>query len=164
MISHGPPSARDGFSLVELTVVLLIAAVLTAISVIAVSSVQTRAAARSAAQHFSRDLAQARSWARRTNEAVTITFDERADSLVYTVVGAGGDTLSRRPFRNGGEIRLDSFDLLMAGDTLRFEADGIASLAGAQPPGPYGVARFVAGPVVYFVHFNATGGSVVEAG
>jgi len=143
---------------------MLLIAGLTSIAVVALSSTQSRAAARGAAQHFAADLRQARAFARRSNEAVTITFDETADSLHYLIVGASGDTLVDRRFRSGFDIRLDSFDLRMAGDTLRFGSDGIAALDGAQPAAETATARFVAGAVTYVVRFNATGEGRVEVG
>ena len=143
---------------------MLVVTGLTGFAVVALSSTQSRSAARSAAQHFATDLRQARAFARRTNEAVTVSFDETADSLHYTVVGVSGDTLVDRRFRQGFDIRLDSFDLRMVGDSLRFEADGIADLAGAQPEGPTAEARFVAGNVTYIVRFNSTGEGRVEVG
>ena len=156
--------AASGFTLVELMVVMLLVTGLTSIAVVALSSTQSRSAARAAAQHFATDLRQARAFARRSNEAVTITFDETVDSLHYTVIGESGDTLVDRRFRSGFDVRLDSFDLRMAGDTLRFEADGIASLDGAQPEGSTATARFVAGSVTYVVRFNSTGEGVWEVG
>lgn len=143
---------------------MLLVTALTGIAIVSLSGTQGRAAARSAAQHFATDLRQARAFARRTNQPVTITFDETPDSLHYTVIGAAGDTLADRRFRDGFDIRLQSFDLRMAGDTLRFGADGVASLDGAQPQGPTATARFVAGSVTFQVRFNSTGEGVWELG
>jgi len=154
----------SGFTLVELMIVMLLVTTLTGIAVVSLSGTQGRAAARAAAQHFSTDLRQARAFARRTNQAVTIAFDETTDSLHYTVIGAAGDTLADRRFRRGFDIRLDSFDLGMAGDTLRFGPDGIVPLDDAQPAGPTATARFVAGDVTYLVRFNSTGEGIWERG
>lgn len=163
MIPRRRPSANRGFTLVELTVVMLIAATLLAVTVVSLSSVQSRTAARSAAQHFARDLAQARTWALRTHEAVTVSFDESADSLLYRVISERGDTIVRRAFRADAEIRLSAMDLMMDGDSLRFGSDGVASLSGGGG-GTTATAEFVAGTTLYRVRFNARGTGEVEAG
>jgi prepilin-type N-terminal cleavage/methylation domain-containing protein len=152
-----------GFTLVELTVVLAIGAVLLGVTVVSLTTVQSRTAVRSAAQHFSRDLAQARTWAIRTHEAVTISFDEAADSLLYRVVSEGGGTIVRRSFRRGSEIRLSGMDLMLAGDSLRFESDGVATIPSGGVAAT-ATAEFAAGARVYRVRFNARGTGEVEAG
>lgn len=155
---------RSGFTLIEILVVLVIAAIGTGIAVSSFGLFQARASARGAAQTFSRDLAQARAWARRSNEPVTVNFDETAGALRYTVVGSAGDTIADRRFGAGGEIRLDSIQLGMEGDTLRFGASGIADLSTASPVAPTANALFFAGARSYRVRFNASGSSVVEPG
>lgn len=156
--------ARAGFTLIELTIVMLLVAGVMTMAVASLGSIRGRSAARGAAQHFATDLRQARAFARRSNEPVTITFDETADALRYIVVGASGDTLVDRRFQSESDIRLDSFDLQTPGNTLRFEADGIASLDAVELSAPTATARFVAGGVTYVVRFNATGEGRVEAG
>jgi len=160
--SRRPTSS--GFTLVELLVVMLLVASLTAVAAWSLSSTGGRSAARAAAQQFATDLRQARAFARRTNEAVTIRFDETPDSLRYTVIGASGDTLADRRFRPGFDVRLDAFDLQMAGDSLRFGADGLASLGGALPAGPTASASFVAGSATWRVRFNSSGEGRAETG
>ena len=144
---------RRGFTLVELVVVLTIAGVSLGISVYFFSSFLSQSASRRAAQVFSRDLAQARAFATRSREAVTVRFFE--DSLVYRVDSEGGRELIRRAFESGEEIPLTSLDLELAGDTLHFNAQGLANVPGL------GTAAFVAGSNTYEVRFNGTGSSRV---
>jgi len=112
-----------------------------------------RASARSAAQLFSRDLAQARAFASRSREPVTIYF--REDSLAYRLEAEAGRVLVRRRFQGGDEIALTELDLELAGDSVRFDGRGLAELPGV------GTAVFVAGGDSYAVRFNAAGASRV---
>jgi prepilin-type N-terminal cleavage/methylation domain-containing protein len=145
----------QGFTILEITVVLAIAAVMLGISGLYMTGYLTRSSARRAAQVFSRDLAQARSFATRSREGVTIRFVE--DSLSYRVESDGGRLLAWRRFQPQDEVTLSELDLELDGDTLRFDPRGLASLPGL------GAAVFSAGANRYEVRFNGTGTSRVEA-
>lgn len=145
---------RKGFTLIEVTVVLVIAAVALGISGMFFTGFLSRNSARRAAQIFSRDLAQARSFSTRSREAVTVYF--REDSLSYRVESEGGRLLVRRQFQPEDELSLSLVDLELDGDTLRFDGRGLAEL-----PGAVGTAAFGAGADVYEVRFNGTGTSRV---
>lgn len=152
--NHSP----DGFTLVELTVVVLIAGIILAMTAVAFSSYAQRAAARGAAQTFSADLRLARNYALRAREAVRIEFVE--DSSSYRVVVTSGDTLSARYFRSDrGDFRIDSLRLQVTGDTLHFDADG--ELDSSVLSSGTATALFSAGGTTYQVQFNATGASAI---
>lgn len=148
-------SGRTGFTLVELTVVLVIVGLMLSMAGFFLTAYLGRASSRRAAQLFSRDLAQARAFAARSREPVTVRFHE--DSLAYTVEARSGRTLARRRFQPQDEISLSALDLELSGDTLHFDGRGLADLPGL------GAAAFTAGVDVYEVRFNGTGTSRVVA-
>lgn len=149
-----PSMRRSGFTLIELTVVLMIVAVTLGVGGLYLTGFLGKASARRAAQIFSRDLAQARSFASRGREPVTVTFDE--DSLLYRVRSEGGRTLATRWFGPGQDVVLSQLDLELDGDTLHFNAQGLSVL-----PSGIGAAAFIAGEETYEVRFNGTGRSRV---
>lgn len=151
------PAARTGtgpagFSLVEITIVLVIGAVMLTLAASTFSSYQSRSSARRAAQVFSRDLTLARSSARRTREPVVVRFYE--SSLWYTVTTGSGRELARRRFGGGGDLRLSAIDLEITGDSVAFDESGVAELDSAT-----GIASFTAGTTAWEVEFNALGAS-----
>lgn len=119
---------------------------------------QRRNAAHRAAQFFAMDLSLARTSAVRSREAVIVAFDE-AD-LGYLIRLESGDTLVSRAFGSTGDIRLDSLDLQLSGDSLVFDSRGVGDLSGAGSS--VGVARFVAGATAYDVSFNGMGAGKVN--
>lgn len=145
--------AGRGFTLIEITVMLVVVAVSLGTAGFFLTGFLGRASARSAAQLFSRDLAQARAFATRSREPVTVRFQE--DSLAYRVESLGGRVLVRRRFQDGDEISLSGVDLQTPGDSVHFSARGLAELPGL------GTAAFSAGAEVYEVRFNGTGTSRV---
>ena len=148
---------RRGMTLVEILVVMTLA-LLTLTGALAVfSEYSGRTTAHRAAQVFARDLALARSSAVRSREWAVVQFDEAA--LSYTVRTAAGDEVVRRAFGDSSEVKLDSIDLQIVGDSVGFDGKGIADLSGAG--GPLGFARFAAGGFVYQVSFNGMGASRV---
>jgi prepilin-type N-terminal cleavage/methylation domain-containing protein len=146
---------REGFTLLELVVVVAIAAILLSLAVGAFSGYNERSAARRAAQVFARDLALARSMAVRGREAVVIRFYE--GSQWYEVTTASGRQLARRRFGPDGDVNLSAVDLDLAGDSLKFSNRGVGDLAGDS----IGTATFTAGPTGYQVNFNSMGVSKV---
>lgn len=145
--------AGRGFTLIEITVMLVVVAVSLGTAGFFLSGFLGRASARSAAQLFSRDLSQARAFATRSREPVTVYFLE--DSLAYRVQSEGGRVLVQRHFREGGDIALSGLDLELTGDSVHFSARGLADVPGL------GTAAFIAGSDVYEVRFNGTGASRV---
>ena len=120
-----------------------------------------RSSARLAAQVFARDLTLARSAAVRAKESVVIRFYEA--SRWYQVVALSSETeLVRRRFGVNADVDLSDIDLMFRGDTLLFDARGVADMSNQQVPGPLGQASFEAGATRYTVSFNSLGASKVE--
>lgn len=145
----------NGFTLIELTVVLVLVSVVLALAAFNFSGYQSRTAARSGAQLFARDLTLARSAARRGREGVVVRFHE--GSRWYTVTTDTGRELVRRRFGAGRDVVLSEIDLDLPGDSLVFDGRGVAGLHGAT----LGSAAFTAGNVEWEVSFNAMGASKV---
>ena len=122
------------------------------------SAYQTRTAAQRAAQVFALDIGLARTMAVRSRETVIIDFDE--SQVSYLVRSESGDTIVKRGFSQTDEIRLDSINLQLTGDSLLFNSRGVGDLSGASSS--LGVARFVAGDTGYEVSFNGMGASKVD--
>ncbi len=157
MKEHAFPPRPTGFSLIEITIVLVIAAVLLSIGTIVFSGYNERIAAQRAAQVFSRDLILARGTAIRGRERVAIRFYESAK--YYLVATASGRELARRRFGTGAEFTLSAVDLAVPGDTLSFSSRGFANFAALGAA--IGTATFKAGNVSYQVQFNGMGTSKV---
>ena len=147
---------RGGFTLLEMTIVLIIGGVLMGMAALTFGDVNTKGSARRAAQVFSRDLALARSMAARSREKVVIRFKETADSLRYTVTTTSGRQLARREFDGDDEVSLSAMAIGEAGDSVVFSNRGIAALGAAT-----GTATFTAGSATYQVTFNGMGASKV---
>ncbi len=147
-----------GFTVLELLVVLLLASVTAGGVSLAFSRYSARVSARQAAEIFRQDLRLARNWAASSKRPVTLKMSEA--SLQYLIRVQAGDTLQRRSFGSGAEIRLTTLDLRLAGDSVAFDGRGVADLSGA--PGGIGEALFSAGSATYAVRFNSLGLARVE--
>lgn len=152
---------RSGFTLLELTIVLILAGLTLGFAALSFGSYFQRSSARRAAQVFARDLTLARSSAMRAQEAVVIRFFE--SSRWYQVVALdSGTELVRRRFGVNADVDLSAIDLLFRGDTVVFNSRGIADLSNIQGGGTLGEAEFESGTVTYGVSFNSMGASSVE--
>lgn len=148
-----------GFTLIELVVVISISAVVLTFGTLAFSGYFQRDSARRAAQVFAQDLVAARSFAIRSQEPVVIRFYE--GSLWYEVAAQSSSTeIARRRFGANGEIRLSAVALDVAGDSLVFDARGLADMSGAG--GALGTAQFSSGAITYTVSFNGMGASKID--
>lgn len=148
-----------GFTLIELTVVVVIGAVLLTLGGLSFSGYFQRNSARRAAQVFAQDLTAARSFAIRSQEPVVIRFYE--SSLWYEVESQStGTEIARRRFGVSADIDLSAVALDVAGDSLVFSARGIADMSGA--PGSLGTATFSSGATSYTVSFNGMGASKID--
>ena len=156
-VASGAPWPRGsrprGFTLIELTVVVAIAAVMLSLGIAAFSGYNERTSARRAAQVFARDLALARSTAVRGRERVVIRFYET--TRWYEVSTASGRELATRRFGADGDVPLSVVDLDMPGDTLSFSNRGMGDLSGLGAA--VGTATFTSGNVAYEVQFNSYG-------
>lgn len=150
---------RSGFTLIEVTVVVFITAVVVGLGTLAFSGYFQQNSARRAAQIFAQDLVAARSYALRSQEPVVIRFYE--GSLWYEVESQSTATeIARRRFGANGEIDLSAVALDTAGDTLVFDTRGVADMSGVG--GALGTATFSSGAVTYTVSFNGMGASKID--
>lgn len=152
-------SATGGFTLLELTLVLVLSALTLGFASVAFSGYLQRVSAQRAAQVFAQDLTLARAAALRGRESVVVRFDE-VNRWYSIYVQRTGTELTRRRFGENADIDLSAVDLMMRGDTVMFSSRGVADLDGAA--GALGEARFVSGATEYAVSFNAMGASKVE--
>ncbi len=151
---------KRGFTLIELTVVVTIGAIVVTLGGLAFSGYFQRNSARRAAQVFAQDLVSARSFAVRSQEPVVIRFYE--SSLWYEVESQTTTTeIARRRFTGtNADIALSAVTLDMTGDSLVFNARGIVDMSGAG--GSLGTATFSSGAVTYTVSFNGMGASKID--
>ena len=151
---------KRGFTLIELTVVVMIGAIVVTLGGLAFSGYIQRNSARRAAQVFAQDLVSARSFAVRSQEPVVIRFYE--SSLWYEVESQTTTTeIARRRFTGtNADIALSAVTLDMTGDSLVFNARGIVDMSGAG--GSLGTATFSSGAVTYTVSFNGMGASKID--
>jgi prepilin-type N-terminal cleavage/methylation domain-containing protein len=148
-------SARGGFTLLEITVVLVAAGILLSIASAPLASYNQRAAARRAAEVFAMDLTRARARALRNREWVSVKLSEA--SLTYTVRTQSGAVLVTRRFGEGQTINLSAIDLALPGDSIGFSSRGVGNIATST-----GTATFTAGSIRYRVQFNPMGAAKVN--
>ncbi|GMV04926.1 MAG: hypothetical protein AMXMBFR53_12060 [Gemmatimonadota bacterium] len=150
-----------GFTILELTIVLVLTSLVMGFAGLTFSDYFQRSSARRAAQVFARDLTLARSSAVRAREKVVVRFFE--SSRWYQIVAmASGTEIVRRRFGVNADVDLSEIELRFRGDTVWFNARGVADLSNIQGSGSLGEARFVAGDTEYSVYFNSMGASKVE--
>jgi prepilin-type N-terminal cleavage/methylation domain-containing protein len=152
-------SARRGFTLIEVLVVLVIVAGVLTVGALAFSGYFQRAAAQRAAQVFANDLTMARALATRSRVKVVIRFYESTLRYEVEAQGASVDVVQRR-FGTNADIDLSAVSLDFTGDSVVFDARGFADLSGAA--GPLGTANFSSGAVRYTVSFNSMGASRID--
>lgn len=151
---------RDGFTLIELTVVVSIAGIMVALGALTFSGYFQKSAARRAAHLFARDLLVARSFAVRSQEPVVVRVFE--DMRWYQIVsGSTATEVVRRRFAGSSpDVGLSGIVLEVSGDTLVFNTRGQIEMSAVG--GALGTAAFSAGATTYRVHFNRLGTSRVE--
>jgi len=150
-----PPS---GFTLIELTVALLVAGVTMAGLSVAYASYRTSIGAKRSAQVFAQDLSVARSYAVRTRDTVNVVFTESTPG--YVIYSPSGDTLVNREFTVDSDLHLDTLDLQVTGDSILFDSRGRMDFSGVT--GTVGVVWFIIGQGRYQVRFNMLGTSRVS--
>jgi prepilin-type N-terminal cleavage/methylation domain-containing protein len=150
---------RRGLTLLEMTVVVSIAAVGLTFALLSFNGYFQRVAAQHAAQLFAQDLTVARTWAVRSREPVVVRFFEAG--LWYQLEArSSGTEIVRRRFGAHGDIDLTEAALDFPGDSLVFDQRGFADLSGVG--GALGTATFSSGPVTYTVSFNSMGASKID--
>lgn len=166
-MSGGPriraiPAGKGGFTVLELTIVLLLAGITMAFAGLTFSGYFQRSSARRAAQVFARDLKLARSAAIRAKETVVIRFYE--SSRWYQIVArTSGTEVVRRRFGVNADVPLSAIDLVFNGDTVVLSSRGVVDLSNIHGSGTLGEASFAAGATRFTVSFNSLGASKVEA-
>ena len=146
-----------GFTLIELTVVLVLAGVMLGMTSGGLSRYSQKVAAHHAAQLFVRDLSLARAHSVRGREPTVIRFSESERWYSITSMTTGRELLRRR-FNIEADIGLAAIDLEMPGDSVFFTSRGILNGVGGQ----LGTATFSTGVATYAVLFNIMGASKVE--
>ena len=150
---------RAGFTIIELTVVVAVSAIVITIGTLSFSGYFQRNSARRAAQIFAQDLVAARSFAVRSQEPVVIRFYE--GTLWYEVESQTTATeIARRRFGTNADIDLSGVTLDTTGDSLVFSTRGVADMSGAG--GALGTATFSSGATTYTVSFNGMGASKID--
>jgi len=150
---------RGGFTLLELVIVVSVAAIGLTYATLAFGGYFQRVNAERAAQVFAQDLTLARNSAVRARERVVIRFFEVG--LWYEVEAqTTGTTLATRRFGTNADIDLTGVALALPGDSVVFDVRGMADLSGAG--GPLGTATFSSGAMTYTVSFNSMGASKLE--
>jgi len=158
------PRRPGGFTLLELTIVLVLTGLVMAIAGLTFSGYFQRSSARRAAQVFARDLSLARSTALRSRSKVVIRFDET--NRWYQIVSKeSGSQIVRRRFGEDADVALSGINLMIAGDSLVFNVKGVADLSDIQGSSTtLGEATFMFGAIRYTVFFNSLGASMIEEG
>ncbi len=161
--SHDPsrPSGRFGFTLLELTIVLLLSALTLGYAGLTFSGYFQRTSAQRAALVFAQDLKRARADAVRSRQAVVIRFDE-TEKWYELVEETSGEQIMKRRFGENADIALSAIDLHMRGDSVALNSRGVVDLSNSF--GGVGEARFSMGATRYVVYFNSMGASKVVAG
>ncbi len=160
----GTPRGRGrahvaAFTLIEITILLVIAAATLGIAGLYFSQYFKTVSARRAAQVFAQDLTLARASALRARKPVVIRFDV-ADLWYSVTMEESGTELARRRFGTAADFSLSAISLETPGDSLVFDSRGMAELNGGT--GALGVATFTYGSVTYKVSFNSMGASRVQ--
>ncbi len=152
-------SARRGFTLIEVVMVLVIVGTGLVFATLSFSGYFQRAAAQRAAQVFANDLTMARALATRSRVTVVIRFYESTLRYEIEARGAAVDVVQRR-FGANADIDLSAVSLDFVGDSVVFNSRGFADLSGAS--GPLGTANFSSGAARYTVSFNSMGASKID--
>ena len=150
-----------GFTLIELTIVLVLAALTLGFAGLTFGDYFRTSSARRAGMIFARDLSLARSTALRSRETVVVRFDE-SDRWYQVAMQSSGREIVRRRFGANADVALSGIDLLTSGDSLAVGPRGIVDLSGIVGSGSLGEARFASGATAYSVFFNSMGASKVE--
>ena len=151
---------RGGFTLLETLVVLVVTSIMLGFGLLPLSSYLSRASARRAAEVFARDLTLARTAALSTQEGMVLRFYN--DSLKYEWISVTSDVEIAVRRLDDSDFRLSGIDLLISGDTLRYNTRGELDLSGAA--GELGSALFVSGTDTFSVYFNGLGAWKLQEG
>ena len=113
--SENRPSRRLGFSLIELTMSVLVLGILAAVATPIYSTSLLKYRVELAAQRIAQDVMQAQRVARQTNSSRTITFDLNGES--YTISGLNSLDRQSQPYKiavNASPYHSEIFNLTTA--------------------------------------------------
>jgi len=119
---------RSGVTLIELVVVILVLAIVSAIAVPRFAGALNATNVKTAAQRIGRDIALVRSWARVTSQSQSITFDTKQNA--YTLSGvpnSNSASSANTVFLSDGTLNatLASVNLGTGSVTLTFNGFGV---------------------------------------
>lgn len=120
---------QSGFTLVELLIVLSIVSLSLLIANNSYTSFRESSALNRAARVVAADAALARSYAIRNRTSVALVADETDRS--YVIRDPAGNVYLTRVFDAASEMRLDSLDVLLPGDSIPFNSRGMLTFGTA---------------------------------
>ena len=112
-----------GFTLVEMLIVLTVFGTMALISNDAFRQFRQRSAVNRAARVIAADAATVRTYAIRNRANVSLVADEAARS--YEIRDAAGNVLKTRHFGNDSDLRVNTLNILLFGDSLTFNSRGM---------------------------------------
>ena len=115
--------SQGGFTLVEMLIVLSIVSLSLLIANNSYISFRESSTLNRAARVIAADVALARSYAIRNRTAVALVADEAAAS--YVVRDGSGTVYLNRAFDASSEMRLETLDVKLPGDSLAFDSRGM---------------------------------------
>lgn len=121
--------SQSGFTLVELLIVLSIVSLSMLIANNSYTSFRESSALNRAARVVAADATLARSYAIRNRTSVSLVADEANRS--YLIRDGSGNVYLNRVFDAASEMRLESLDVRLAGDSLVFNSRGMLTLGAA---------------------------------
>lgn len=120
---------QSGFTLVELLIVLSIVSLSLLIANNSYTSFRESSALNRAARVVAADAALARSYAIRNRTAVALVADETERS--YVIRDQAGNVYLNRVFDAASEMRLETLDVRLPGDSIPFNSRGMLTLGTA---------------------------------
>lgn len=122
-------SSQSGFTLVELLIVLSIVSLSLLIANNSYIAFRESSTLNRAARVIAADVALARSYAIRNRIDVAVVADEVGTS--YVVRDASGTVYLNRSFDASSEMRLETLDVKLPGDSVAFNSRGMLTLGSA---------------------------------
>lgn len=122
--------SESGFTLVEMLIVLSIVSLSLLIANNSYIAFRESSTLNRAARVIAADVGLARSYAIRNRTAVALVADEATAS--YVVRDATGTVYLRRAFDASSEMRLETLDVKLPGDSVAFDSRGMLTLGTAS--------------------------------
>lgn len=121
--------SQKGFTLVEMLIVLSIVSLSMLIANSSYIAFRESSTLNRAARVIAADVALARSYAIRNRTGVALVADEASAS--YVVRDASGTVYLNRAFDASSEMRLETLDVKLPGDSVSFNSRGMLTLGAA---------------------------------